>query len=179
MDKYRETGRVFAADEFFLLADRPIPECDYYGDFLQLENGVGMWSLMLSESRDALDDSGAPENARNVTAVTGVSAYPLIRNVVDSAERKWHNLTCRVYKIENDFFGHDITVAGLITGGDIIKQLKGKDLGDELLIPDVMLRHENDKFLDDVTVEELERELAVKVTVVSADGNGLISALHG
>jgi len=179
MDEYRESGRVFAADEFFLMADRPIPDCEYYGDFLQLENGVGMWALMLRDSREAIDEISPPETERDLTVVTGVSAYPLLRNIVDTAERKWHNLKCRVYKVENDFFGHDITVAGLITGGDIIKQLKGKDLGGELLIPDVMLRHENDRFLDDVTVEELSRELSVPVTVVSADGQGLIEALKG
>ncbi|MBR3593949.1 MAG: DUF512 domain-containing protein [Clostridia bacterium] len=177
MDKYRDTGRVFAADEFFLLADRPIPECDYYGDFLQLENGVGMWALMLADSRDAIDTCAPPASPRNISTVTGVSAYPLIRNIVDTAEQKWHNLKCKVFCVENDFFGHNITVAGLITGGDIIGQLSGKDLGDELLIPDVMLRHENDKFLDDVTVEELEKALGVKVRVVSSDGYGLIDAL--
>ncbi len=179
IDEYRETGRVFAADEFFLLADRPIPECDYYGDFLQLENGVGMWALMLSDSREAVLSAENPENERNISLVTGVAAYPLIRNIVDTAERKWHNLKCRVFKIENEFFGPDITVAGLITGGDIIAQLKGKDIGEELLIPDVMLRHENDRFLDDVTVTELSEALGVRVRIVSADGYGLIDALRG
>ncbi len=177
MDEFRDTGRVFAADEFFLLADRPIPECDYYGDFPQLENGVGMWALMLRDSREAIEHAAQPVAPRNLSVVTGVSAYPLIRNIVDTAERKWHNLTCRVYEIKNDFFGHDITVAGLITGGDIINQLQGKELGDELLIPDVMLRHENDRFLDDVTTQELAEKLGVKVTITQSDGYSLIENL--
>ncbi len=177
IDEYRETGRVFAADEFFLMADRAFPPLEYYADFPQLENGVGMWSLMLSDSRDAIESATAHENARNLSVVTGVSAYPLLRNIVDTATQKWHNLNCKVYKVENDFFGHDITVAGLVTGGDIIKQLKGKDLGDELLIPDVMLRHENDRFLDDVTVDELAEALSVKVTVTGSDGYSLIENL--
>ena len=177
MDEFRDTGRVFAADEFFLLADRPIPECDYYGDFPQLENGVGMWALMLRDSREAIEHAAQPEKPRKLSVVTGVSAYPLIRNIVDTAERKWHNLTCRVYEIKNDFFGHDITVAGLITGGDIINQLQGKELGDELLIPDVMLRHENDRFLDDVTTQELAEKLGVKVTITQSDGYSLIENL--
>ncbi len=179
MDKYRDTGRVFAADEFFLMAGREIPDTDYYGDFLQLENGVGIWALTKSDAQDALDSIAPPEKSRNLSLVTGVSAYPLIRDIVDSATKKWHNLNCKVYEVKNDFFGHNITVAGLITGGDIINQLKGKDLGDELLIPDVMLRHENDKFLDDVTVEGLSKALDVKVTVLPTDGYELVSALAG
>ena len=177
IDEFRETGKVFAADEFFLLADRAFPSIEYYGDFPQLENGVGMWSLMLKDSLDAIDHAMVPEKPRNLSVVTGESAYPLLRNIVDTACRKWHNLNCRVYKVENDFFGHDITVAGLLTGGDIINQLKGKDLGEELLIPDVMLRHENDRFLDDVTVEELADALSVKVTVTESDGYSLIEKL--
>ncbi len=179
MDEYRDTGRVFAADEFFLLADRPIPDCGYYGDFLQLENGVGMWALMLARSRDAIKNAEENAKVRNLSIATGVAAYPLIRNIVDTAEQKWHNLNCKVYKIENNFFGHNITVAGLVTGGDIIAQLKGEKLGSELLIPDVMLRHEQDKFLDDVTVEQLERELGVRVIVTPSDGYSFIDALIG
>lgn len=177
MDEYRDTGRVFASDEFFLLSEREMPCCDYYGDFLQLENGVGIWALTKQDAEDALEVVEPPADKRNVTVVTGVSAYPLIRNIVDSAKNKWHNLECTVYEIKNDFFGHNITVAGLITGGDIINQLKSKPLGDEVLIPDVMLRHENDRFLDDVTVEELEKALGVSVRVISTGGAELIDAL--
>ncbi len=177
MDKYRDTGRVFAADEFFLLAERQMPDTDYYGDFLQLENGVGIWALTKSDASLALQTVEEPEKSRNVTVVTGVSAYPLISDIVDTAVKKWHNLNSRVYMVKNDFFGHNITVAGLITGGDIINQLNGKELGDELLIPDVMLRHENDKFLDDVTVLELGEALGVNVRVIHSGGYELVEAL--
>ncbi len=177
MDKYRDTGRVFAADEFFLLAEREMPGTDYYGDFLQLENGVGIWALTKSDAQSALDDIEEPREERNISVVTGVSAYPLISDIVDTATKKWHNLSSRVYMVENDFFGHNITVAGLITGGDIINQLKGKELGDLLLIPDVMLRHENDKFLDDVTVSDLAEALGVEVRVIHSGGYELVEAL--
>ncbi len=179
MDEFRSTGRVFAADEFFLLSEREMPDIDYYGDFCQLENGVGLWSLMRHEADEALDDIDAPQAEVNISAVTGVSAYPLISNIVDTAADKWHNLNCKVYMVKNDFFGHNITVAGLVTGGDIINQLKGKPLGDRLLIPDVMLRHENDRFLDDVTVEQLSEELGVNVDIVPAGGYSFIAKLRG
>ena len=172
-------GRVCAADEFFLLAERDIPSAEYYGDFCQLENGVGMWRLMLDEACDSLDFGEAPKKAQKLSAVTGVSAYPLISNIVDNAAAKWHNLECNVYMVKNDFFGHNITVAGLVTGQDIINQLKDKELGDRLLIPDVMLRHENDRFLDDVTVEELSQALNVAVEIVSSGGDQFINALKG
>ncbi len=179
MDEFRSRGGVCAADEFFLLSERPIPESDYYGDFSQLENGVGLWRLAADEARDALESLSVPEKPTKITVATGVSAYPLISNIVDSASAKWHNLDCKVYAIRNDFFGHNITVAGLITGGDIINQLKGADLGDRLLIPDVMLRHENDRFLDDITVEELAEALGVEVCVIPSGGADLVNALKG
>ena len=178
MNKFSD-GKVCAADEFFLIAEREIPSAEYYGDFCQLENGVGLWRLMLDEAMEGIEFGDAPEKTVDTTLVTGVSAAPLIRNIVDIAALKWHNLNCRVYEVKNDFFGHNITVAGLITGGDIINQLSGKPLGERLLIPDVMLRHENDCFLDDVTVQELQERLSVRVEVIGSDANSLIAALKG
>ena len=162
-----------------MIAEREIPSAEYYGDFCQLENGVGLWRLMLDEAMEGIEFGDAPEKTVDTTLVTGVSAAPLIRNIVDIAALKWHNLNCRVYEVKNDFFGHNITVAGLITGGDIINQLSGKPLGERLLIPDVMLRHENDCFLDDVTVQELQERLSVRVEVIGSDANSLIAALKG
>lgn len=179
IESFRDRARVYPSDEFFLLAGREIPEAEYYGDFYQLENGVGMWALMRMEAADALELVAPPEKEVNISAVTGVSAYPLISDIVDRAQKKWHNLKCNVYMVKNDFFGHNITVAGLITGGDIINQLKGKPLGDRLLIPDNMLRHENDMFLDDVTVEQLARELSVTVDIVPSGGYEFVSKLKG
>lgn len=171
--------RAFAADEFYILAQRPMPDYSSYGDFAQLENGVGMWTMTEIEFMEALEQSEAPEHNRRLSSVTGEAAYPLISKLVDNAAQKWHNLECRVYAIKNDFFGGEITVTGLVTGTDIIKNLKGRDLGDELLVPEAMLRHEKDMFLDNVTVEELEKTLNVKVRVVGCDGYSLLDALRG
>ncbi len=173
--------KVFAADEFYLLANREIPKADFYEDFLQLENGVGMWALLLSEVQNALEDKNDFDltKKRKISTVTGEAAYPLIKNIVDIATKKWHNLECRIYPIKNDFFGGKITVTGLVTGGDIIGRLSGENLGEELLIPAAMLRHEGDKFLDDVTLTELSEKLGVKLRVVENDGYELLSALLG
>ena len=111
--------------------------------------------------------------------VTGTDAYPLISEIVDKAEKKWDNLEGRVYAIKNDYFGHSITVAGLVTATDIINQLSGKDLGDELLVPAVMLRSERDMFLDSITLEELSRALSIPVTVVEVDGFDLVAKISG
>ncbi len=171
--------RVFPADEFFILAERQMPEPDYYGSFLQLENGVGMWSSLKMEAEEALEDIKPPKKRRKITAITGEAALPLILNIVDNAAKKWHNLECRVQAIKNNFFGGKITVTGLVTGTDIIAQLKNKDIGDELLVPATMLRSQKDMFLDSVTVNDVENELKVKVRIVDNDGWCLISALSG
>ena len=171
--------RVFAADEFYLTAERDIPEAEFYGDFLQLENGVGMWAMLKMECEEAMYDIEPPEASRNITVATGEAAYALIANIVDKLKETWHNFECRVVPIKNNFFGGKITVTGLVTGTDIIDQLKDKDIGTELLISSSMLRHEGDMFLDSVTVEEVEQALGVKVTVVDNDGWSLISALKG
>ena len=176
-----KTGRrrVYAADEFYLIAGREMPEAAFYEDFALLENGVGLWALLKSEAADAVTDEPAPQSPRRVSLATGVSAAPLMRELVDMAAAKWHNLNGRVYPIVNDFFGHTINVAGLVTGGDLIRQLKDKPLGDELLIPSVMLRREGDLFLDDVSLDDVERELGVPLRPVPNDGYALMAALAG
>lgn len=171
--------RVFAADEFYLIAKRELPDSTFYGDFLQLENGVGMWAMLKDECDEAIDDFEPPVSHRKITLVTGEAAYSLLSNIVDKVMKKWHNLECEVIPIKNNFFGGKITVTGLITGQDIIEQLKGKDLGEELLISSSMLRHEGDMFLDSVTVQEVEEVLNVNLRVVDSDGWALMSALCG
>ena len=168
---------VHAADEFYLKAEIPMPDFKEYGDFPQLDNGVGMWSLFQHDAAEALANIEVPSTPRKVTCVTGVAAFPLLKATVDKAASIWHNLECEVVKIENNFFGEKITVAGLITGQDIIAQLKGKPLGDYLLIPSNMLRFERDLFLDDVSVEELERQLGVTVKITEPDGYSFICSL--
>ena len=181
LEKYGKR-RVFGSDEFYILSEREIPKTDYYEDFLQLENGVGMWSLFLSEALDAIEGDFADtvlEKRRKITVATGESAYPLIKNIVDISVKKWHNLYCSVKPIKNKFFGGHITVTGLVTGGDLIEQLKGEDLGENLLISASMLRHEKDKFLDDVTVEQVENALNVKALIIENDGFEFVSNLLG
>jgi putative radical SAM enzyme (TIGR03279 family) len=179
LEKYG-SRRVYASDEFYLIAKREMPSADYYGEFLQLENGVGLWSLLKSEADEAIKLTDYKIAAvRKISIATGVDAYPLITQIVDKCKEKWDNLKCSVWKIENEFFGPQITVAGLITATDIEKQLKGKDLGDELLIPSVMLRSEGDMFLDSVTLENLSENLNVKITPVDNDGYELISRIIG
>lgn len=172
--------RTYASDEFYILAKREMPTAEYYGEFLQLENGVGLCALLKSEVEDAICNCDYKlETERKITLVTGVDAYSLITEIVDKTSKKWDNLKCNVYAIENDFFGHSITVAGLVTATDIEKQLKGKDLGEELLIPAVMLRSERDMFLDSVTVEELSQKLGVKIVVTEVDGYDMVSKILG
>lgn len=162
------TRLVFLADEFYVKAELPVPPVDYYEDFPQLENGVGMIRTMSDDIDDEiewlLESHEIPfDKKRSVSVVTGKASFDFISGIVEKIKKIWYNIDCNVYCIRNDFYGENVTVSGLLTGGDIISQLKGCDLGDEVLIPRNALRHEGDKFLDDVTLEELEKELSVKV----------------
>lgn len=181
IDKYAEIAmqkygsrKFYGSDEFYILAEREIPSAEFYGDFDLLENGVGMWALLKSESQNAIVDFDKKENKRHISAVTGVAAYPLIREIADMAEQKCNGLKCDVYAIKNNFFGEKITVSGLVTATDIYDQLNGKDLGEELIIPKTMLRAEGDMFLDSITVDELSQKLNIKITPVNNDGYELI-----
>ena len=170
---------VYASDEFYLKAGRPLPDEAFYGDFAQLENGVGMCTLMGKEFADAMASYDGDDKLRHFSMATGMAFYPQLCEMVDSAKQKWHNLEGYVYGIVNDFFGHDIDVSGLITGQDLIAQLKGKPLGDRLLLPACMFRNEGDILLDDTSIEDLERELGVPVQQVSNDGFALLDAILG
>jgi len=172
--------RVFGADEFYIIAGRELPDADYYEEFLQLENGVGLVPLLQSEADEAIkvcDYTLSKE--RIITIATGEAAYPFIVNIVDKIGEKWDNLKCNVVAIKNNFFGGEITVAGLVTATDIIKQLEGKNLGEELLIPSVMLRDGGDMFLDSITLDELSQNLNIKITPVNNDGYELLGAVLG
>ncbi len=171
---------AFAADEFYLCADREIPNADYYGDYPQLENGVGMWRLLKDEFDSALDECDfVLGNPRNITAITGTAAYPLIKELAILAEKRYNNLKINVIEIKNRFFGESVTVAGLLTGLDILSQLEGVELGDELLIPDSALRDGEEVFLDDITVTQLSEKLGVAVTSCVADGYVLLEKFLG
>lgn len=172
--------RIYAADEFYLLSGREIPPADYYGDFLQLENGIGLWALMRKEVNDALKNFEINcDKKRRVSVATGEAAYPLIKEIGEKCTLKWKNTECKVYAIKNNFFGGKISVAGLVTATDIYDRLKDEDLGDELLIPSVMLRAEGDMFLDSITLTELENKLNIKITPVDNDGYMLVGAIAG
>ncbi len=171
--------RIYGSDEFYLLAGCEIPPADYYGDFLQLENGVGLWALLKKEVEDALSDIEFTENKRKISIATGEAAYPLIKSIAELCKQKNPLLEVSVYPIKNEFFGGYINVAGLVTATDILKQLKSEELGSELLIPNVMLRAEGDMFLDSITVEELSKSLNIKITPVGNDGYELVNAILG
>ncbi len=169
--------RIYGSDEFYLLSGRQIPDAEFYGDFLQLENGVGLWALLKSEVNDALADIDDFSSCHHISIATGVAAYPLLREIADLCEKKVNGLKCDVFAIKNDFFGEKITVAGLLTATDIYNQLKDKNLGDTLLIPSSMLRAEGDMFLDSVTVDELSQKLDVKIIPIDNDGYALVNAI--
>ncbi len=177
--KEKGNRTVYAADEFYLTAKRELPGPEYYEDYVQLENGVGLLTSLKSEFLDALEGMEKITAPRHVTIATGVAAYGFLNSLLDELRRTCNNLTCEIIPVRNDFFGPTIDVAGLVTGGDIIKQLKGKTLGEELLIPSVMLRHEGDIFLDGVSLDDLEKALGVKVRPVKNDGYELLDAIIG
>ena len=168
----------FCSDELYIRAGRALPEEDYYEDYVQIENGVGMLRSLISEFEAGLRLEDEPVEASAFTIATGVSARPFLQELADKA-REALGVSGQVVAIQNDFFGHTIDVAGLITGRDLIAQLKGKDLGKRLLIPVNMLRHGGDVFLDDLHVSDVERELGVPVTVVEQDGFDLLDAMLG
>jgi len=171
---------VFAADEFYLKAGREIPPAEFYEDFDQLENGVGLLALMKDELEGALSlEQGDKTLKRKVTVASGTSAAPFLRALLSQMRDKYPGVFIEVVGIRNDFFGGGVNVSGLVTGGDLIAQLKGRDLGDALLIPSVMLRREGDIFLDDVSTQEAEQALAVKLTPVPNDGEALFRAILG
>ncbi len=158
---------VFASDEFYLKAELEVPSKEYYEDYPQLENGVGMIRSMredvITEIEFLKEEEVDFSKKRSVSVVTGLAACEHISFLVEKIKKVWYNIECNVYPIRNDFYGESVTVSGLIVGQDIINQLKGKNLGDTLFIPRCALRHEKDVFLDDTSIETLEKELGVKV----------------
>lgn len=175
----REYGiRVgYPGDEFFLLAGRPIPDAAYYGEFEQIENGVGLIASTRLEFENLiplLEPKGIP---RTISVATGEAAGDSIGALCRRAMEVDPTLTAHCYPIPNQFFGGKITVTGLVTASDILSHLKGRELGEQLLVPSCMLRKEQDLFLDDQTPAALSAALGIPVTVIAADGAGLAEAL--
>lgn len=169
---------AYCSDEFYLKARRDMPEDEFYEGYAQLENGVGMLRLMETEFRSALKLSDAPDGVP-FSIATGAAAAPLFQKLLDMAKEKYPALDGAVYTIVNDFFGHSIDVAGLVTGGDLIRQLRGKRLGERLLISQNMLRRDEMDFLDDVTIEQAVEALGVPIYPIGEDGFELWDAMSG
>lgn len=171
----------FCADELYVKAGLPLHDEDYYEGYPQLENGVGMMTSMQTEFADALVDVTEADcpAPRTVSVATGESAYVYMQALCARLCARVPNLTVSVYCVKNHFFGKNITVAGLLCGKDLREQLVDKDLGQELLLPAVTLRHERDLFLDDVSREQLQADLGVPLTFVENDGMALLDALLG
>ncbi len=186
---YKERGSrtVYPSDEFYLIAKRELPNCDFYEDFAQIENGVGMMRNLEEEFMYAIED--ASENGvldefkngkkRKISSVTGTAVYTFLETVIDKLREKCDNLSINVHSIENKFFGGCVDVTGLLTGIDIYNALKDEELYDELLIPDVMLKADEDVFLDDMTLEELSKKLKINIRKVGPQGEDLLNALLG
>lgn len=171
--KERGINFVYLADEFYIMADKEIPDEAEYDGFPQIENGVGLCASLEWEFNDALDLSESHNVESHKTVVTGALAYDFISSLAS----KLGSDKIRVEKIKNNFFGESITVSGLVTGGDIIKQLKNKELGKYILIPISMLKHEERVFLDGTSVDDVQKALGVEVRVVNNDGYDLLNEL--
>ena len=168
----------FCGDELYLKANREIPEDEFYEEYVQLENGVGMLRLLMTEFSSALKLSDDP-GPQSFSIATGVAAAPFFEKMLKQAKELYPDLDGRVYTIQNDFFGHSITVAGLVTGGDLINQLRGRELGDRLIISQNMIRRAEKDFLDDVKLSDVVRELGVPVYPVESDGFALWDTMCG
>ncbi|MBQ8504300.1 MAG: DUF512 domain-containing protein [Clostridia bacterium] len=182
-DEFKEkhgTRLAYAADEFYLKAEREIPDADYYEGYPQIENGVGMWTSLRDEVDGFLKDiDPQAEVDRKLSIATGVAAYPLIKGIADELMKVYPKLKVNVYEIKNDFFGHTITVAGLITAQDLINQLRDKQLHGLLLIPEVMLMSDGSLFLDNYSLDDVEKALDVSIDTVASDGVDLVNKIIG
>ena len=175
------TRTAYASDEFYILAGKDFPPYEFYEDFAQLENGVGMMTLMQHDFAQALKEAQLEQSsaAHRCTSATGQLAYPMMQDFAERVQQAFPQVQVQVKKIRNDFWGPTITVAGLITGQDLLAQLEGLDLGSELLIPANMLRHEQDRFLDDLTLEQVQETLGVPVLPVENDAFELLARMLG
>ena len=171
------TGFVYASDEWYLLAGRSLPEDSKYDGYPQLENGVGMMRLLRTEVSDFLENQTSDDRREEISIATGRLAGAFIKELTDEIRGKYPNIKADVHTIRNDFFGERITVSGLVTGQDLIGQLKGKKLGSRLVIPINMLREGEKVFLDDVTTDDVSRALEVPVVVAGQSGEDFCMAV--
>lgn len=168
----------FPGDEFYLLAEREIPSPEFYEDFSALEDGIGMIACLTDDVGWKLEELDADESlCHKVTIACGEGVFPYMKRIMSMINEKFPNITINTRAIKNNFFGGGVNVSGLVTGGDLIDQLRDDDLGDRLIITSSMLRFENDLFLDDVSTDDVERELGVTLVPVNNNGNDLVEAV--
>lgn len=175
--KDKKTRFVYASDEWYLKAGLTLPGEEEYEGYLQIENGVGMTRSFIEEFKEELHSNKTNPTQKAISLVTGKLAGPIIKELIKQINEVYPNIHVNVYIIENEFFGTDITVTGLITGQDIIKQLEDKDLGEVLLLPSVILKHGEDVMLDDLSIADIEEALQTEVTIVNDDGKSFLKAI--
>ena len=176
LEKYG-TRMVFASDEFYINAKRELPEAESYEDYPQYENGVGLVRYLHDGFLKALEECDVEVRPKEISMATGRLAYPLMKTLAGKAMEKFPQVKINVYEIINYYFGETITVAGLVTAGDMMSQLKGKTLGERLLIPKVMLKADEPVFLDDYTVDDVEKALDVRLISTENEGQNLLMAM--
>ena len=181
----QKTGHriVQCADEWSIKAKIDLPDEEYYDGYPQLDNGVGLITSqhneILMRIDELVEDGYKLQQNRHILSVTGKAAYGFISRMAKKLEEAFEGLKFDVHLVENEFFGHSVTVAGLLTGIDVYNELKDKTLPDTLLIPSVMLRHEGDLFLDNMSIDELSQKLSVNIIPVSCDGYEFVDAALG
>ncbi len=172
-----DTRFVYAGDEWYITAGWPIPDAGHYEDFPQLENGVGMVRNFLDEFEQEWGEYEGDGRRKHVTLVTGVAFAPFLRQCVRRLNEKFRHVRVDVAEVANRFFGERITVTGLLVGRDVVNYLQKIELGDEVYIPDGVLRSGEDVFLDDLSVKDVESALQKRVRVVKSDGITLLREL--
>ena len=168
---------VYASDEWYIKAGRDFPTEEEYEGYMQIENGVGMLRSLITEVEEELRRRKGDERVKKRSIATGKLAYPYIVSLAGKVKGLYPGLEINIYEIENEFFGKDITVAGLITGGDLLRQLKGRELGDTLILTSSMFRAGEEVFLDDMNVKEISEKLGVNIRISEPSGYDFIESL--
>lgn len=173
------TRLIYLSDEFYINAKLPIPDAQAYEGFPQLENGVGLVASLKEEFDMGIEYLDYDNKKREVTVVTGELVYGFISGLCERLMQRCNGLEIHCYPIKNNFFGGGVNVSGLVVGGDIKEQLLGKAIGEEIFIPSSMLRAGEDVFLDNMTLDELEKELQTKIIPIDNDGYEFIEKITG
>lgn len=175
----RGSRTVFPSDEFYLIAERELPPYEFYEDFPQIENGVGMLRDLEEEFLWALEDTPSRAVHRRVTIPTGEAAFDFLNRLFDAAREKFPGLEINLVPVHNDFFGGTVDVTGLLVGQDLVRRLSRETLGDEILIPNAMLMADEGVFLDDMTLDTLSEELGVRAKRMQKDAGGQLRDILG